>query len=280
METAGLNPSHTAQATAWLRAAHQLFEVPPRVLEDPLALRLLGAAAEIQIRESTAHYSTPAARALRAHVVLRARFAEDRLEEAVRRGVTQYVLLGAGFDTFSLRQPAWAAPLRIVEVDHAGTQGLKRARLAEAGLTPPGNVSFAQIDFERESLHEGLARQGVSLDEPSFFSWLGVTMYLKDSAIDAVLASIARFPSGSEVVLTFLQPSQAGSAAAELAEQVAQIGEPFVSRFTPQAMAQKLSTAGFARVHLLDAAEAVARYFARPSGLPLPHKTQIAWAIR
>lgn len=279
MEAAERNPSRTAQATAWLRAAHQVLDAPPRILDDPLALRLLGASAEQRIRESAARYAAPAAQALRAHVVLRARFAEERLAAAVRRGVTQYVLLGAGHDTFALRQPDWAAPLRIVEVDHPGTQGLKRSYLAAAGLALPANAAFAQVDFEREALHEGLSRQGVALDAPTFFSWLGVTMYLNEAAIDAALASIMRFPPGSEVVLTFLQP--AAEAAADLAGQVAELGEPFVSRFTPQAMADKLRAAGFGTVGLLDADEAAARYFAgRPADLPLPRKTEIAWAIR
>ncbi len=281
MEMTARNPSRTALATAYLRAAHQILDASPRILDDPIALRLLGASAERRIRDSAERYAAPAAKALRAHVVLRSRFAEERLKAAVRRGVTQYVLLGAGLDTFALRQPVWAAPLRIVEVDHSGTQALKHSHLAAAGLGLPGNTAFAQVDFDRESLHAGLVRQGVSLDEPTFFSWLGVTMYLNEMAIDAVLASIARFPTGSEVVLTFLQPPRAASAATDLAERVAELGEPFVSRFTPQAMADMLRAAGFGTVRLFAPEEAAARYFAsRQADLPLPRTTEIAWAIR
>lgn len=275
------NPSRTALTTAWLRAAHQILDAPPRILDDTVALRLLGEAAEQRIREDAKRYGAAAALALRAHVVLRSRFAEDRLEEAVRRGVTQFVLLGAGLDTFALRQPAWSSPLRIVEVDHAATQQMKHDWLSAAGLALPGNVAFAPIDFERESLHAGLARHGVPLEAPTFFSWLGVTMYLNEAAIDATLASIARFPPGSEVVLTFLQPAATGQAAAGLAERVANAGEPFVSRFTPQALTEKLRAAGFGTVGLLEPEEAAARYFAsRPADLPLPRKAEIAWAIR
>ena len=119
--------SRTALATAYMRAAHQLLDPPPRILEDPAAIAVLGPGAEQVIRESAARSQAPESRALRAHMVLRSRFAEDRLAAAVGRGVTQYVILGAGFDTFAVRQPAWAQQLRILEVDHAGTQELKRA---------------------------------------------------------------------------------------------------------------------------------------------------------
>jgi methyltransferase (TIGR00027 family) len=278
--------SRTALATASLRAAHQLLDGEPRILDDPIAVPLLGEDAARQIRETADRYRTPAASALRSHLVLRARFAEDRLEAAVQRGVTQYVILGAGFDTFALRQPAWARRLKIVEVDHPGTQAAKRSRIAAAGLQIPANASFAQVDFERESLRDGLARQGVSLQEPTFFSWLGVTMYLARAAVDAVLRSIAAFPAGSEIVLTFLPPPPPESAAeadriAELAQHVAGIGEPFVSYFEPQALETMLLEAGFARVEFLSPEEARARYYAqRPTDLPPPRRSGIACGMR
>jgi len=124
------NASRTALGTAYLRAAHQLLDAPPRILEDPLAVTLLGPAAAQRISDTRGSYQTPERLLLRAHVVLRSRFAEDRLAAAVHRGVTQYILLGAGFDTFALRQPPWARPLRICEVDHAGTQYTKRNQLS------------------------------------------------------------------------------------------------------------------------------------------------------
>ncbi len=170
--------SRTALGTAYLRAAHQLLDAPPRILEDPLAVTLLGPEAGRRIRAGAEHDQTPERRALRAHVVLRSRFAEDCLEGSINRGVGQYVILGAGFDSFALRQPPWAKGLRIIEVDQPATQEMKRARIAEAGLVIPDNVAFAAVDFERESLRGGLQRNSVSLETPTFFSWLGVTMYL------------------------------------------------------------------------------------------------------
>src|SRR4029453_13913661 len=114
------------------------------------------------IRDSAALAQTPESRALRAHMVLRSRFAEDRLGAAVGGGGGQNIILCAGFDTFAVRQPAWARSLRILEVDHAGTQELKRSHLAAAGLSVPPNAGFATIDFERESLREGLLRHAIS----------------------------------------------------------------------------------------------------------------------
>jgi methyltransferase (TIGR00027 family) len=273
-------PSRTALATAYLRAAHQRLDAEPRVLDDPVAIRLLGAAAEPRLRDGAERFDTPAARALRAHVVLRSRYAEDRLAEAVRRGVSQYVILGAGFDTFALRQPDWARSLRILEVDHPGSQALKSAYLADAGLAMPANAELIEIDFEQESLLEGLRRSRVSIETPTFFSWLGVTMYLNQEAIAAALRAMASFPAGSEVVLTFAQPSDDGDRA-RLAERVAEVGEPFVSYFEPAELEALLRGAGFERVEFLSSAEADERYFKpRPRDLPPPRQTGIAWAGR
>ena len=269
--------SRTALATAYLRAAHQLLDPPPRVLDDPTALAVLGPGAEQMIRDSATLAQTPESRALRAHMVLRSRFAEDRLAAAVGRGVTQYVILGAGFDTFAVRQPAWAHKLRILEVDHAGTQELKRSHLAAAGLTVPPNAGFASIDFERESLRDGLVRHSISPTERTFFSWLGVTMYLREDAIDAVLRSVAEFPAGSEIVLTFASASNMPQG---VAERAAQAGEPWLSFFEPQEMHDKLRGAGFTSVELLTPLVAKSRYFYAPSSLPTPVRTTIVAAVR
>jgi len=275
------DPSRTALGTAYIRAVHQLIDGEPRILDDPVAVPLLGPAALRRINDSPDRYRTPEARALRAHVVLRSRFAEDRLAAAMPRRIGQYVILGAGFDTFALRQPAWAQGLKIVEVDHSATQGEKRSRIAAAGLAMPGNVDFVDIDFERESLQEGLARCGLSMSLPTFFSWLGVMMYLKEDAIDAVLRSVAAFPAGSEIVLTFRQaPEQGAGSTSVLAERVASLGEPFVSFFEPRELETKLRGAGFSEVEFLSPGEAEERYFRqRPKDLPAPRRTPIASAI-
>ncbi|MGO8700149.1 MAG: SAM-dependent methyltransferase [Limisphaerales bacterium] len=278
--------SRTALATAYLRAAHQLLDAPPRVLEDLAAVRLLGKDASQNICQAAERYRSPETSALRSHVVLRSRFAEDRLAAAVQRGASQYVILGAGFDTFAFRQPDWARSLKIFEIDHRDTQLVKRSFLTRADLDLPANVRFAQIDFEHESLLEGLCRNHVSVEEPTFFSWLGVTVYLREAAIDAALKSMATFPSGSEVVLTFKQPmvkpaGQAAEAAQKLAENVASVGEPFISFFEPKTMEAKLTGAGFSKVEFLDLETAGKRYFAlRPADLPRPKHVNIVSGIR
>jgi methyltransferase (TIGR00027 family) len=270
--------SHTAIGTAYLRAAHQLLDAQPRILNDPVALSLLGPGALQRIQNTANYYRTPESLALRTHVVLRSRFAEDRLAAAVLCGVTQYVILGAGFDTFALRQPSWAKALKIFEVDHSGTQAMKCSHLASAGLAIPDNVVFANIDFEHESLHDGLLRYHVSMDEPTFFSWLGVTMYLKEDAIDAVLRSVAMFPMGSEIVLTFAPPP--GDSPSPLAQIVASYGEPWVSYFEPDELEARLLGAGFSKVEFLSPAEAEARYFRQhPRDLPVPKRTHILYAV-
>ena len=156
---------------------------------------------------------------------------------------------------------------------------MKRSYIATAGLAMSENIVFADIDFEHESLHDGLLRYGVSINEPTFFSWLGVTMYLKEDAIDAVLRSVAMFPAGSEIALTFVQLP--GDSLSPLAQRVANLGEPWVSCFEPDALEAKLRSAGFSIVEFLSPTEAEARYFRqRPKDLPVPKQINIICAVR
>ena len=278
------HPSRTALATAYLRAAHQLLDAEPKLLDDPVALTLLGPEAPQQIQAASARYGSIEARALRAHVILRSRFAEDRLAAAVARGITQYVILGAGFDTFAYRQPDWATSLRIVEVDGTATQQVKRGMLRAAGISEPANMTFADVDLESESLRDGLTRNLIALDTPTFFSWLGVTMYLPAKTVDDVLKVIAGCPAGSEVVLTFAWPrtdGQSGEGPSSLADRAARAGEPWVTFFLPPALEQKLHELGFSRVRFLTPTESEQQYFsARPDDLPAPRIATIVTAVR
>src|SRR5262249_31856182 len=157
------------------------------------------------------------------------------LAQAAAAGIRQYILLGAGLDTFAYRQPAWASALAVVEVDQPASQKDKRAALAAAKILVPSNVRYADVDFERETLAAGLERSGVAMDAPTFFSWLGMTMYLTRDAIEAVLRTVVSFPSGSTIVLTFAQPrAEDDRARAELAQGAAAVGEPWLSYFTPE----------------------------------------------
>ena len=278
------NASNTAFGTLFMRGVHQLLDAKPLILDDPVALTLLGEDAVRQIKNSRDHHQTLEARALRTHVVLRSRFTEDRLAEAVGRGITQYVILGAGFDTFAYRQPVWAKALKIFEVDKPATQAQKRLRLERAGMALQPNLNFVGIDFEHESLHDGLLHNGVSLTEPSFFSWLGVTMYLKEDAIDAVLRTIAQYPPDSEIAFTFTQPLDSLSGLERslhfsLSKVVSGVGEPFVSHFTPAAIETKLHQAGFKTIAFLSNEEAEERYFRqRPTDLHIPKRSAILYA--
>jgi methyltransferase (TIGR00027 family) len=260
-------PSRTAQRVAMRRAAHQLLD-QPRVFDDALAVTIAGPESE---RPSDAQL--PYARSLRAFLVVRSRYAEDQLARAVERGIRQYVVLGAGLDTFAYRNPYQSTGLHVFEVDHPATQEWKRAQLHAAGIAIPQEMTFAAVDFERESLEEGLLAAGFSQQEPAFFSWLGVTPYLSRPAFDATLDFIVRRPSGSGVVFDYaverslLSPIQQLALDA-LAARVARAGEPFQLFFDPNALAGDLRRLGFGNIEDLNCDQINARYFAgRADGL-------------
>lgn len=279
--------SHTALTVALLRAAHQLLDGAPRILDDSVVLDLLPASEIERIRAQPEQFQAPAARGLRSHVLVRSRFAEDRLAEAARRGLRQAVVLGAGFDTFAFRQPDWARSLRIFEIDRPATQSFKRERLTAAGIAVPDNVRLVPIDLEVTPLADGLRAAGIALDEPVFFSWLGVTMYLSAAAVDVVLRTVAALPASSEIVFTFVQPlpSSAGDATdaaiQAMAHRAAAAGEPWITFFEPDELTAKLRDIGFAQVQLLGREETEVRYFrGRADGLPVPERVSIAAAVR
>jgi methyltransferase (TIGR00027 family) len=202
------------------------------------------------------------------------------LAEAMSSGITQYIMLGAGLETFAFRQPQWAQALRILEVDHSQTQLLKRQLMDAADLASPPNVSYLRVDLERESLHEAVLRQDMALDEPTFFSWLGLAMCSQEPEIDAVLRFVAGFPVGSEIVLTFSQPpDERSDVTGRLAGRTAVLREPVVSFFTPAAMEIRLRRAGFSGIDFLSPKESEIRYFSqRPQDLPVPKRTAIVAA--
>ena len=270
------SPSRTAVGVAALRAAHLIVDGAPAILDDPIAIQLIDPEMRARLEAPGVAEQLAKLDVLRAHVVVRSRFAEDCLAEAVGRGVAQYVILGAGLDTFAWRPPAWASTLKIFEVDQPASQEDKRERLGRAGLEPPSNLTFVPVDFETEALGERLRGAGVDPGRPVFFSWLGVKPYLEEPAIDDVLRVMARGAAGTEVVLTFAPLGDTPSAVATLA---AAVGETFRSYFTPETLAAKLRGSGFAHVSFLTPADAAARYFAsRGDGLAPPRRTSIARA--
>ena len=252
------------------------------MLDDEPIVRLLGPEAIARLRQHPEQVQTPSARQLRAHVVLRSRFAEDRLAAAVERGVRQYVLLGAGLDTFALRQPEWARSITIVEIDQPATQAAKRARLAELGIVVPSNVVYHPVDFETTTLREALPAAGVDVGTPAFFSWLGVTMYLTEDAVDHVLGTIARLPRGTEIVLTFATPPDPNEEPARLsfAQRAAEVGEPWITFFTSEALEARLRSFGFTTVTFLTPEIARERYFrSRSDRLEAPRRVSVVSAV-
>jgi methyltransferase (TIGR00027 family) len=245
------SPSQTAMKVALRRAAHQIMD-NPRVFEDPLALRILGLEDALSqnpvplwLKDSTV------SRVLRASMAARSRFAEDELGMAVESGVRQYVVLGAGLDTFACRNPY--ENLRVFEVDHPDTQIWKRSLLNKSDIDVPSGFSFSPVDFEKETLDEGLIRAGFQRDERAFFSWLGVTMYLSEAAIDTTLQFIASMPEGSAVVFDYMIfPSLLGpigiKAFEGLSRHVAEAGEPFQSFFDPYELKGRLFKMGFTHI--------------------------------
>jgi len=257
----------------------------PRVFDDPLAVPILGAEGRRELEERLAYADAGAA--LRAFVAVRSRLAEDALAERVAHGVRQYVVLGAGLDTFAHRNPHAEAGLRVFEVDHPATQGWKRERLAETALPPPPLLAFAPVDFERTTALEGLARAGLRFDRPAAVSWLGVVPYLEREVVLETLRSLAAaLPSGTQVVFDYGVPPAAMSASTRaryerLASRVAAAGERFQTFFEPAELARELAAAGFAGVEDWGAGALNARFFAgRADGLLLAEAGHIvrAWA--
>jgi methyltransferase (TIGR00027 family) len=260
--------SKTALRVAIRRAAHQIID-RPLVLDDPIALRIIGKGHENDLERA----SHKVARDFRCFMAARSRYAEDRLTEAVARGVRQYVLLGAGLDTFAYRNPHDG--LRVFEVDHPATQLWKRRLLAEAEIEEPASLVFVACDFEHKTLAEALAEAGFDAQAPAFFTWLGVVPYLTREAFRATLAVVASLPAGSGVSFDYsFAPEMLSPARRKvfdgLAGRVAAVGEPFRLFFTPEGLNDELTRAGFRKIEQAGSARLNDLYFHdRADGLRL-----------
>jgi methyltransferase (TIGR00027 family) len=199
-----------------------------------------------------------------ANVITRTRYAEDALRAATVKGIRQYVLIGAGFDSFALRRPAFSSNLQIFEIDFPATQGLKLERIKECGISLPDSVHFIAADLSCESVTEALARSPFRQYLPTFFSWLGVTMYLTRQANLSTLRSIAScVPQDSELVFTYLDErlfQVRPESFRELERRVASVGEPFLSGFSPEGLAANLKDCGLTLVEDLNGVEVAAKY--------------------
>jgi methyltransferase (TIGR00027 family) len=277
--------SRTAVSAALMRAAHSRRD-HPRLIDDPWADRLVSAAEKTTLWQRVMDGASADTKrrlerlsseqdvidaAMRAHptyggVIIRTRYAEDALERAVAAGARQYVVIGAGLDSFIVRQPAFARELAIFEIDHPATQAMKRERLAACGATILANVHFVASDLSQESLSAALMRSAFSPSVPAFFSWLGVTIYLTREANLATLRGVAMAAaSASEIVFNYTDQRAfeiQSDRLQRMRDSVAAMGEPWVSGFDPATLAKDLQALGLDLVEDLGFADLRERYCA------------------
>lgn len=267
-------PSRTALRVAMRRAAHQIHDTRPLVFEDPYAIPILPPDARAELQRTPAASRKPFSAAIRAFMVCRARFAEDVLAVGVRdRGVRQTVILGAGLDTFALRNPY--PHLRVFEVDHPATQKWKRKLLAASKLPLPESLTFVPVDFEQQSLRQQLLHAGFDFNIPTATTWLGVVPYLTPEAFAATARVLGRLPISSSLVFDYSQPREVLSFTEQLmldslSARVALAGEPFQLFFTPVRLGEELSWHNLCVIEDLDGPALNARYLAsRTDGVEL-----------
>lgn len=253
--------SRTALGAAAHRAAHQVLE-QAAIFYDPLALRILGADAAAKVQEAA---QEPSRIRMRIFIAVRSRLAEEALAKAVSRGVRQLVVLGAGLDTYAYRSP-FKNRLRIFEVDHPATQAWKREMLAAASIPVPEWLSFAPVDFEEETLANGLASAGFDPSQQTFFTWLGVVPYLTGETIWSTLGFISAISAGSNVIFDYSDPPEKFTPQLRAyhearAARVAELGEAWITHFEPADLHQQLSGIGFAEIEDMGPRQIAARFF-------------------
>ena len=277
-------PSRTVLRPAIGRAAHQLLD-RPRLLDDPIAVGLVPEAAAEVILAAGADHRALSSQRYRTLVALRSRFAEDRLAEAAARGAGQYVIVGAGLETFPWRQPAFARALRIFLLDQPATLAWTQDKFRARALATPPNLALVPIDLEECRLGDVLGVAGFDRKIPTFLSALGVVPYLSGSALDALFGFVASLARGSELVLSFVLPDDdlAGEDREEIRVSIARtdhMGEPWLTRVRPPDMIARLGGFGFSDIFHLEPSLAQRRYFVgRQDGLQAPWREQLIAAI-
>jgi len=278
------NRSSSAEATAAIRATHFLHGSPPLVFEDPFAIDFIG-----QDWREICHRGNDLCMSGGGIIIIgRARYTEDLLEAAVSSGIDQYVVLGAGLDTFALRRPDLLARIRVYEIDHPATQSWKQERLAQLGHELPDTLEFIPVDLEHETVTEALSHSSYRRDKRAFFSWLGTTPYLTREAIFHTLeALVAASAPGSEIVFDyrvsneFIDPEDIPFV--EMGDKAsAAKGEPKRSWLNPNTLPDEISVLGFDLVESLTPKQLEDRYFAGRSDVarPASHQHYIHFRIR
>jgi len=274
----GAGPDSTAARVALWRALHLEVDAAPHVLEDRIGLQLLAPDSDWRRRPDMDPQFT---RPFRASILARARFIEDLVAEQAAHGVGQYVLLGAGLDSYVQRRPEIASGLTVFEIDQPGHQDWKRRRLVECGFGVPDGLRLVPVDFEAGDLWlRELTRAGFDRAKPALLTSTGVSMYLTRDAIAATLREVAALAPGSTFAMTFMLPFELADPAVrpglELAAKGARnSGTPFISFFTPAEMLELARSCGFHAVQHVSAADLATRYFAgRSDGLRPPDNTE------
>jgi methyltransferase (TIGR00027 family) len=292
--------SITAIMTAFMRGYHATYDTP-KIFDDFLACRLLpedrrsmieqGFLQALQIENSTISVLQPEQRAAvtgmlitmgSSNVICRSAYTEGHLENAVRQGIGQYVILGAGMDTFAFRRPDLLEKLTVFEVDHPSMQDFKRSRIEELGWNKPPQLQFVAVDFTRDNLADKLTQSSFDPNEKSFFSWLGVTMYLTREESLTTLASIAHIASaGSMIIFDYLDTDAPSQAATEVRATLARtVNEPIKSGFDPCSLADDLERCDLRLAENLDQADIEKRYLKnRTDGYRAAKNQHLAYAI-
>jgi len=265
--------SHTADTSAAQRAYHTMYASEPKVFNDPFAIQLTSFSWRFCLKnkwivgfiEKEYDWIMP----MIAHHVARSRYTEERLDELIKKGFTQYVLLGAGMDSFVFRRPELSAKLTVYEIDHPGTQAKKRQRMKKLGLAEPANVNYIPVDFEKDSLTEKLAGAGFNKNEKTLFAWLGVVPYLTEPAIRSTLKELSTLAaSGSELIfdtmyrdaLTRGKGTITGKKLFRLTEKK---GEPMITGYDPDELKKLLPETGFQLAEVVSPDDFIDKWFTR-----------------
>jgi len=276
--------SQTLLITSIMRARHQLFD-SPLILDDPAVLKLVPQAGDPDVLSEFGNSKEPKAILARTFLAVRSRFTEDRLAEAAERGVRQYVMFGAGLDTFPWRQPDFAKSMQIFAVDHPASLIQTHRLFRERQFARPPNLIHVPLDFEQRCIEEQLAACGFDPDKASFCCALGLIFYLEDETVDDIFPFVLSLPPPSEIVFSFM-PTDADlngldlEFARWLAAKVASIGEPWKLRMRSQDIIERLSCLGFRDVFHLSPERLQAQYLSgRSDKLPAPHFEQMIAAM-
>jgi len=274
--------SNTALGVSVVRTIHQIMDEVPHIIEDPISPALLDESAIEKIRNEPEKHKSSTSRGLRSHIVLRSRYAEDELYEAANRGVNQFIDLGAGYDTFPYRQPSWAVNVLIVEIDHPSTQKAKRVHFKAKGLKDPENLEFLPLDLEKDDFSKSIANTSLDRERPIWISCLGVLAYLRRQTVHEIFRAVAHMPKGSGIVFAFAPEKATSDRTSEgitsMADRAAELGEPWLSRFTVEDLKGELYECGFTEIDFLEPKEAELRYYKNRKDLPAPRIARLCKA--